>query len=75
MLVAVAIVAAGASVGVAWMLGLLRASKLGAEERVPPDRPLRPLLGVLLAGLVVWLVAPTLFLRTDKGLWCFAEKK
>ena len=61
--VVLSVFAAGASVGVAWLLGFLRPAALGRAERVPPDRPLRPLLGVLLAGLVVWLVAPTLFLR------------
>lgn len=57
------IFAAIASIAVAWLFGFLRPAKLGLAERIPSDRPLMPFLGVLFAGLVVWLVVPTLFLR------------
>jgi membrane protease YdiL (CAAX protease family) len=53
--------AAAASLGVAWMVGILRNDKLDPTRRIPPDRPMAPLVGALFAAVVVWLVlGPTL---------------
>jgi membrane protease YdiL (CAAX protease family) len=51
-----AVFAAVTSVAVAWLFGILRNDKLDPTRRVPPDRPMAPLVGALFAGLVVWLV-------------------
>lgn len=59
----IAALAGVVAVGVAALTGVLRPAALGLERRVPPDRPLMPLVGVLFAGLVVWLVLPSLYLE------------
>jgi membrane protease YdiL (CAAX protease family) len=56
-----------AAVGVAWLLGILRPSRTGVGHRVPPGRPIAPLLGVLFAGMVLWQTAPVLFLSGRSG--------
>jgi membrane protease YdiL (CAAX protease family) len=56
-----------AAVGVAWLVGILRPSRTGVGHRVPPGRPIAPLLGVLFAGMVLWQAAPVLFLSGRSG--------
>jgi membrane protease YdiL (CAAX protease family) len=65
---AIAVGVAGLSISVAWMLGLLDPARLPASRRVPPNSPLAPLVGVMFAALVVWLVGPSLFVRTGPAL-------
>lgn len=55
--------AAAVTLAMAALFGLLRPSRLGLTRAVPPGRPIAPLLGVMLAGVVVWVVAPTLLLE------------
>jgi membrane protease YdiL (CAAX protease family) len=62
-----AVASAAAAIGVAWLLGLLRPSRTGMGHRVPPDRPIAPLLGVLFAGFVVWQALPIVFLSDRAG--------
>jgi membrane protease YdiL (CAAX protease family) len=52
----IAFFAAATSLAVAWLLGILQNDKLDLTPRIPPDRPATPLVGVLFAGLVMWLV-------------------
>lgn len=53
------------AVAAAALTGVFRPTALGVERRVPPDRPLMPLVGVLFAGLVVWLILPSLYLELE----------
>ncbi len=52
----VGLFAAASAVAVAWLFGILRNAKLKLEPRIPPDRPMAPLVGATFAALVVWLV-------------------
>src|SRR5687768_7274269 len=57
---ALSLVVAGAaglvSVVVAVMTGVLTPSELGGRRhRIPPGRPMAPLVGVLVAGIIVWM--------------------
>jgi membrane protease YdiL (CAAX protease family) len=64
---ALAVASAAAAIGVAWLLGILRTSRTGLGHRVPPDRPIAPLLGVLFAGFVVWQALPIVILTGRTG--------
>ena len=56
------LLAAAISLAVAIVLGVVWPSRLSVFRRIGAGRPLAPLVGVLFAGLVVWLVAPSLLL-------------
>lgn len=61
-MLAFVILVAGVSLAIAILLGIVWPSKMSSVRRVGVGRPLAPLVGVLFAGLVVWLVGPGLFL-------------